>query len=26
MCESQGTPTFHVETDSEIDLNKLKSF
>jgi 4-hydroxy-3-methylbut-2-enyl diphosphate reductase len=26
ICESQGTPTFHVETDSEIDLNKLKVF
>ncbi|MBM4055875.1 MAG: 4-hydroxy-3-methylbut-2-enyl diphosphate reductase [Planctomycetes bacterium] len=26
ICESQGTPTFHVETDAEIDLNKLKEY
>ncbi len=26
ICESQGTPTFHVETDAELDLDKLKNF
>lgn len=26
ICESQGTPTFHVETDAELDLNKLKDY
>jgi 4-hydroxy-3-methylbut-2-enyl diphosphate reductase len=26
ICESQGTPTFHVETDTELDLNKLKDY
>ncbi|OHB42432.1 MAG: 4-hydroxy-3-methylbut-2-enyl diphosphate reductase [Planctomycetes bacterium GWB2_41_19] len=26
ICESQGTPTFHVETDIELDLSKFKDF
>lgn len=26
ICESQGTPTFHVETDTELDLSKFKDF
>ncbi len=26
ICESQGTPTFHVETDIELDLGKFKDF
>lgn len=26
ICESQGTPTFHVETDAELDLSKFKDF
>lgn len=26
ICESQGTPTFHVETDAELDLEKLKDY
>lgn len=26
ICESEGTPTFHVETDAELDLDKLKDF
>ena len=26
ICESQGTPTFHVETDTELDLDKFKDF
>jgi len=26
ICESQGTPTFHVETDAELDLEKLKNY
>jgi len=26
ICESQGRPTFHVETDTELDLEKLKDF
>ncbi|NUO08151.1 MAG: 4-hydroxy-3-methylbut-2-enyl diphosphate reductase [Candidatus Brocadia sp.] len=26
ICESQGTPTFHVETDAELDINKLKEY
>lgn len=26
ICESQGTPTFHVETDTELDLSKFKNF
>lgn len=26
ICESQGTPTFHVETDAELDLDKLKDY
>ena len=26
ICESQGTPTFHVETDTELELDKLKDY
>lgn len=26
ICESQGTPTFHVETDTELELSKFKDF
>lgn len=26
ICESQGTPTIHVETDAELDLDKLKDY
>lgn len=26
ICESQGTPTFHVETDTELELCKFKDF
>ncbi|KXK27998.1 MAG: 4-hydroxy-3-methylbut-2-enyl diphosphate reductase [Candidatus Brocadia sp. AMX2] len=26
ICESQGTPTFHVETDAELDLSKLRDY
>ena len=26
ICESQGTPTFHVETDAELELSKFKDF
>ncbi len=26
ICESQGTPTFHVETDAELDMEKLKEY
>ncbi|MDO8142455.1 MAG: 4-hydroxy-3-methylbut-2-enyl diphosphate reductase [Candidatus Brocadiales bacterium] len=26
ICESQGTPTFHVETDTELELDKFKDF
>lgn len=26
ICESQGTPTFHVETDTELDPDKFKDF
>ena len=26
ICESEGTPTFHVETDAELDLSKFKDF
>ncbi|MGQ3683788.1 MAG: 4-hydroxy-3-methylbut-2-enyl diphosphate reductase [Candidatus Loosdrechtia sp.] len=26
ICESQGTPTIHVETDAELDLEKLKGY
>ena len=26
ICESHGTPTFHVETDTELDLDKFKDF
>ncbi len=26
ICESEGTPTFHVETDAELDLSKLKDY
>jgi len=26
ICESQGTPTFHVETDAELDISKFKDF
>ncbi len=26
ICESQGTPTFLVETDAELDLEKLKDY
>ncbi|MBU6392651.1 MAG: 4-hydroxy-3-methylbut-2-enyl diphosphate reductase, partial [Planctomycetes bacterium] len=26
ICESQGTPTFHVETDNELDIDKLKEY
>ncbi len=26
ICESQGTPTFHVETDAELDLELLKDY
>ncbi|MCF6155632.1 MAG: 4-hydroxy-3-methylbut-2-enyl diphosphate reductase [Candidatus Brocadia sp.] len=26
ICESQGTPTFLVETDAELDLSKLRDY
>ena len=26
ICESQGTPTFHIETDTELELSKFKDF
>ncbi|MEK6622510.1 MAG: 4-hydroxy-3-methylbut-2-enyl diphosphate reductase, partial [Planctomycetota bacterium] len=26
ICEAQGTPTFHVETDAELDIARLKDF
>ncbi|TVM00092.1 MAG: 4-hydroxy-3-methylbut-2-enyl diphosphate reductase [Candidatus Brocadia sp. WS118] len=26
ICESQGTPTFLVETDAELDIEKLKDY
>ncbi len=26
ICESQGTPTFHVETDAELDIDVLKGY
>src|SRR4030067_86560 len=26
ICESQGTSTFHVETDAELELSKFKDF
>ncbi len=26
ICESEGTPTFHVETDAELDCSRFKDF
>ena len=26
ICESQGTPTLHIETDAELNFDKLKDF
>ncbi len=26
ICESQRTPTFHVETDNELDIDRLKEY
>ena len=26
ICESEGVPTFHIETETELDLKKLEAF